>query len=152
MSSDTEKPSSEKDRALSQEKSDALIAMAIKRRRLEQRVANQEQIITRNQATIVDLQELIRTQTAWADVYNADIKALTMEIDDLCISTAALQSELQDLEKERNTQEKDYDDANREEKAEECSRLVREARRRIEQDTIVVEQLEREASRLRRWS
>lgn len=75
MLSGTKKHSLEEGSVRLRRESCALIAMAMERGRLEQRVTNQEQIITRNQATITTLQELPSENTACAGVYEADIEA-----------------------------------------------------------------------------
>lgn len=127
----------------------SLLDWLLKRQRLEERKDSERKRLVHIETHVSQLEELA-SDTIASRVYKATIDEFRMKADDARASIAALNKDLEKMEVETQTQEEDYDDADRQELVEEYKKIASGARERLKRDTTIGEQSEREIARLAR--
>lgn len=128
---------------------DNFLRRLLKRGQLEEKRNWENKRFVHLEVHIAQLEEL-ESDTKALEVYKGEIHKSKCEAENIRISITALDGELEYMKTETEAQEKDYDDSDRQERIEEYEKIVCEAKRRMKRDAMIVEQSEREMSRLAR--
>lgn len=126
---------------------DALLSNLLRREQLETTKDREYKRLVHMEAHVSQLEGFASDTKAW-EVYNAVCNEFRKEAQDVRVSIAVLDEELESMRAETEAQEETYDDVDRQERIEEYEKLIYKAKERMKRDAVIVKQSEREVSRL----